>query len=697
MRSNLPVSNREQRLPEGTTLLSVTDLKGRIVFCNAPFIQASGFTRDELLGQPHNIVRHPDMPAEAFRDLWATIESGRPWTALVKNRRKNGDHYWVRANATPMRSGGRIVGYLSARSVPSRAEVDEAEALYARMRDEAASGRQRTGLSSGRVVRRDVAGRVVQSLRALPKQIGASGAFVLGGAASTGVTVTLLPGPMGWALGAVLAVGALRAARRLEAARVGRVLDDALQLAAGDLTHEVSCDEQGAVGALQRAVAQMAVNLRTAVSDVRTDAQGVRGSVAEIAAGNQDLSARTESQAASLEQTAASMEQINGTVQQNANSAQQGVQLAAEAARVAERGHEGVLAVVQAMAAISESSRRIGEIIGVIEGVAFQTNILALNAAVEAARAGEQGRGFAVVASEVRSLAHRTTDAAREIKQLIAESTERVAAGQAETTAARERMQEVLQVVASVSTLLGEIGTAASEQRTGVGQVNEAVTHLDTITQQNAALVEQLAAAAQSLAMQVQVVDGGLALFTLRRGDKTVADLDAVGMRRDVKAGAPAATKIFEPKDAIRAHMDWKTKLRNAAHHGETLDADKVSRDDCCPLGQWLHGDGRSRWGSSPRFAELVERHAGFHREAATVARVINAGRRDEALAMLDGGTPFAKATQATVMAIRALQADIDMPQPVRAAATPGRPRSEARMQREPALAGADSDDWHSF
>ena len=707
MRINLPVTQREHLLEPGTTLLSVTDCESRILFANQAFVDASGYTREELVGQPHNIVRHPDMPAEAFRDMWATIQAGRPWSALVKNRRKSGDHYWVRANATPMKAGGRLVGYLSARTVPTRDEVAAAEALYAAMRERAAAGSTTLGLSGARPVRRDPLGRVLQATRALPRQIGASGALWLGATAVSAAATQALPGAAGWGITAGIAAAALVGARRLEQRALRPEIEQALALAAGDLATEVEWTDDGTKGDLQLVLRQLAVNLRTAVSDVRSDAQALRGAVAEIAAGNQDLSARTESQASSLEQTAASMEQINGTVQQSAQSAEQGARLAAEATQVAERSRDGVLSVVQAMEQISESSRRIGEIIGVIEGVAFQTNILALNAAVEAARAGEQGRGFAVVASEVRSLAQRTTDAAREIKQLIAESTERVAAGQAQTTAARDRMQEALQVVGRMSTLLAEIGTAASEQRMGVGQVNEAVTHLDSITQQNAAMVEELAAAAQALAVQAQAVDRGLGLFSLRAGDRDHAGgVMSASPRAAAPAPAPTARAVFEPKDAIAAHMQWKARLRNAALAGEALDAEKVGCDDACPLGQWLHGEGRARWGRRPRFTELVERHAAFHRAAAAVARVSNAGRREEALAMLEGGTPFAQATQATVMAIRALQVDIDAPQPVRAATAVTRPTGVDRpaaaptpvgAARETALASADDADWQSF
>jgi aerotaxis receptor len=226
------------------------------------------------------------------------------------------------------------------------------------------------------------------------------------------------------------------------------------------------------------------------------------------------------------------MEQINGTVRQSASSAAMGARLANETAAIATRSNEGVHGVAHAMDGIKDSSTRIGEITHVIESVAFQTNILALNAAVEAARAGESGRGFAVVASEVRALAQRTSTAAREIKQLIAEAGERVDRGAAQTLEARGRMDEALQSVTRVSSLLAEISHAAGEQQTGIAQINEAVAHMDDITQRNAAMVEQLAAAASTLNEKIGAVTESMCLFRLRPGETTVGERDAVALRR---------------------------------------------------------------------------------------------------------------------------------------------------------------------
>jgi PAS domain S-box-containing protein len=236
--------------------VSVTDLKGRITYCNAAFVTASGYSQAELLGQPHNLVRHPDMPEEAFRDLWATIESGHPWQGVVKNRRKNGDHYWVMANATPMRDGDRIVGYLSVRMAPSRAQIDACQALYARMQDEARGQRLRTGLRAGSVMRLDPVGRVAGALISALGRWGLDGMAPLAAAAGTGLAASLA-GPVVWVPTAiVLATGAWALVRWRRETALQSLLGDALRLAAGDLRQLRSAPQHGRMGELQLGLSQ---------------------------------------------------------------------------------------------------------------------------------------------------------------------------------------------------------------------------------------------------------------------------------------------------------------------------------------------------------------------------------------------------------------------------------------------------------
>jgi len=288
----------------------------------------------------------------------------------------------------------------------------------------------------------------------------------------------------------------------------------AQSVAAGDLSVQIDL-HQGDTTSMMAQLKTMQHNLAKVVGEVRQNSEAVATASAQIAQGNQDLSSRTEEQASALEETAASMEELSSTVKQNADNARQGNQLAQNASTVAIRGGEVVGQVVQTMKGINDSSRKIADIISVIDGIAFQTNILALNAAVEAARAGEQGRGFAVVASEVRSLAGRSAEAAKEIKSLISDSVERVEQGTALVDQAGATMAEVVSAIRRVTDIMGEISAASTEQSAGVAQVGEAVTQMDQATQQNAALVEESAAAADSLKSQAQHLVQAVAVFTL--------------------------------------------------------------------------------------------------------------------------------------------------------------------------------------
>ena len=298
--------------------------------------------------------------------------------------------------------------------------------------------------------------------------------------------------------------------------------------------------------------------------------------------------------------------------------------------------------MVQTMDGIQAASTRIGDIIGVIDSIAFQTNILALNAAVEAARAGDQGRGFAVVASEVRMLAQRSAEAAREIKGLIGQSVSQVETGTGIVQKAGVTIEDIVASSQRVDQLLGDVAHGAREQSLGVGQIGAAVQELDRMTQQNAAMVEETAAAATAMNEQAHALAQEVARFRLPAGSQAPAAVNAL-----------ASNVPFDFDKAVDAHRQWKVKLRKAIADRETLDADTICRDDRCPLGQWLHGAGRQKWGSKPRFVELMAKHAAFHKTAGAVARTINAGQYDKATALIDSGSDFASASTevATVLA----------------------------------------------
>jgi methyl-accepting chemotaxis protein-1 (serine sensor receptor) len=329
--------------------------------------------------------------------------------------------------------------------------------------------------------------------------------------------------------------------------------DAAQRVAEGDLSPLRGADE-AADGSVLASMGKMQGQLVGLISQVRTSADSIATASAQIAQGNNDLSARTEEQASALEETAASMEELSATVKQNADSARQANQLAQGASAVAIKGGDVVGQVVQTMKGINDSSKKISDIIGVIDGIAFQTNILALNAAVEAARAGEQGRGFAVVASEVRNLAGRSAEAAKEIKTLIGASVERVEQGSALVDQAGATMSEVVASIQRVTDIMGEISAASTEQSAGVSQVGEAVTQMDQATQQNAALVEESAAAAESMKVQAQQLVQAVSVFKLadERGHTTTAVSAPVVERRSPDRASNVVRPAFKAGPAVR-------------------------------------------------------------------------------------------------------------------------------------------------
>jgi methyl-accepting chemotaxis protein len=402
----------------------------------------------------------------------------------------------------------------------------------------------------------------------------------------------------------------------------------------GDLTQSPQPWGNDELAHLMTAMAGMQRSLRGMVARVRASSDDIVHSSSEISEGAMDLSARTEQTAASLEETASAMEEISATVKHTAEYALQATEIADHNADVALRGGEVIGQMVKTMEDIHASSNRIADIIGVIDGIAFQTNILALNAAVEAARAGESGRGFAVVAAEVRALAQRSAGAAREIKGLIGASVDQVEQGSRVVREAGDTMKDIVAGAERVKGLLGDIATGAREQSQGVGQVGTAVQELDQSTQQNAALVEQTAAASASLKALAVALSGQVANFRLPQGSEQLE-----------RAVASVSVADFDFDAAIEAHRAWKVKLRQAIAKQEKLDADTICRDDACALGRWLHGPGGQQWGTRPVFVELVDKHAAFHRTACGVAQAINKGRYQDADQLLGSGSAFAAAS----------------------------------------------------
>ena len=443
---------------------------------------------------------------------------------------------------------------------------------------------------------------------------------------------------------------------------IARVLN---AIARGDLTEKITADYGGTFGQLKDDTNTTVERLREVVGQIKDASESINTAAQEIAAGNSDLSARTEEQASSLEETASSMEQLNATVKQNAENARQARNLASSSNEVAEQGGAMVNRVVETMGSIQESAKKIADIIGVIDSIAFQTNILALNAAVEAARAGEQGRGFAVVASEVRSLAQRSAQAAREIKALIADSVDKVEDGAKLVNEAGQTMEDVVTNFQRLSALVTEIADASQEQSGGIEQVTQAVGQMDEVTQQNAALVEEAAAAAESLQEQSLSLVRSVAHFRLKGN-----------------AAQERPPTAFDFDGVIQAHMGWKQKLRDfISGTGENLDPAVVSRDDKCVLGCWIHGEGQ-RYAKESGFGRLTKSHADFHRCAGDVVRAQLAG--DEAGAKRLLLNDFSVLSDETIQEIRRMKALHGQQAPAPVASLPAQPPLTAQIAALP-------------
>lgn len=513
MRNNQPVSQREYLFDDHATLMSTTDLNSYITYANDAFIEASGFSTEEINGQPHNMVRHPDMPAEAFADMWATLKQGEPWTALVKNRRKNGDHYWVRANAIPVVRDGKVQGYMSVRTKPGAEEVRQAEALYQDFQAGRAKGRR---FYKGLVVRSGWR-RPASILKTLPLRWRIRSTLLallplsVAGVWALGVTPAALGGFTAGMV-ALLTLASLWLEQQISRP-IERMCKQALSVATG-ASHKVDqMDRVDEVGVTLRAIGQLGLMFRWLVDDVSGQAINVLSASDAIARSNNELSRRTEQAAANVQQTAATMNEMTATVKSNTETAHEVNTLSSDTSNAAIKGGDVMKEMMQMMGEIADSSKRIANITSVIDGIAFQTNILALNAAVEAARAGEQGKGFAVVASEVRSLAQRSAKAASEIKTLVETSASRVSSGNQHASAAGRTMQDIVSQVQNVTTLIAQISAATAEQATALSEVSSAVEDLDDITHQNAARVAESAEASGRMTHQANRLVEAISVF----------------------------------------------------------------------------------------------------------------------------------------------------------------------------------------
>ena len=624
MKVNLPVTQKNVDYPADMQLISTTDLKGQISYVNQDFIKVSGFGWDELIGRPHNLIRHPDMPPAAFKDMWETIKAGRVWNQLVKNRCKNGDHYWVDAYVTPVYAGDEIVGYQSIRTKPSEAAVKKAEALYRwineKQIDKLPRKRRLADLSLTRITLSGLAALgLIQLLEIFDPAWLPPGVKV----ALEGAGVVLIA-----ALAWLLWAGVLR-----PLAGTGENLR---RMAGGKLKQVIHVSGGNEIGELNQSAKLLQARLNTVFGQFTESAMSLTASADQLSATGDQTSRRMAQQTREVEQVATAMNEMAQTVDEVARSAAETAEAVERADSEAYDGKEQVrrtYAAVEELSgqfeqtatsieALREHGDRIDSIIQVIGGIADQTNLLALNAAIEAARAGEYGRGFAVVAEEVRALASKTQDSAGEIREMTEALRGGIQTAVADVEGGRDRMSQVESQTGATDRALDSITEA-------VDRINNMSTQIATATEEQSSVAEEMNRNITTISGETEdTLENSREVATLGNQLATMAGkLQQLLAQFNTESSAS-----FDFGSAKAAHRAWKTRVRAYLNgDDEAIDPEHIASDRQCDLGRWYFGVGKKKFGHLPEMQAIEEPHRELHAKVKEVVDLKQAGDLDRA------------------------------------------------------------------